>query len=114
MMASSDPGSVIAEVLLRDPQAPTFDKVARFLQQSGVQVTGRGATSLSIRCTPAQFEQLFQTRLRTVQSAGPREGVKAFGPLRHAAYEAEGTVTIPSSLAADVVGVYLQGPARLL
>jgi hypothetical protein len=113
-MAKETEGEVQAEVLLRNPQPATFDKVAHFLQQQGVEVTSRGAAALSIRCPLPVFERLFQVRLRRAAPEVPRPGVRDYGPASRSAYQSDSVAVVPSALADEVEGVYLQGPARLL
>jgi hypothetical protein len=108
-----DSDLVRAEVLLRAPQPAAFDKIVGALRQRGIEVTARGAASLSIRCPRPVFERVFGTALRPTQQGPAAEGVRDFGVLKHTAYEAEKPATVPAELAAEVEGVYLQGPPRL-
>jgi hypothetical protein len=113
-MGEATSKEVLAEVLLRKPEGAAMDRVAHFLQQKGVQVSSRGAMSLSIRCPAAVFEELFQARLRPAAPEPSSTGVRDFGSGGRVAYETDDVITVPAGIAADVEGVYLQKPARLL
>jgi hypothetical protein len=105
---------VRAEVLLRAPNPATFERVAGALRHKGVEVTARGAASLSIRCPRQLFEQVFATHLSARGPEQPGEGVRDFGALGHPAFEAQPPAQAPAEIAADVEGVYLQAPPQLL
>lgn len=110
---------ITAEVLLREPNEARASKVARYLQEQGVAVTGVGAASISIRCSPSTFEKVFRASppRATPPEANPPSGSGGtydYGSPRQGAYAVEMPVAIPEPIADDVEGVYVQSPPRYL
>ena len=103
---------ITAEVLLHDRKAA--EKVARYLRDSGFQVSTVGAASVSIRSDVPTFEWVFQVRLSDAPVERARGEVHDYGPLGRAGFDAESTPVVPDDIAGDVEGVYVQQPPRLL
>src|SRR5437870_3892719 len=97
-MRSPDGGWVAAELLLRQPSPEKASQVAQYLKEHGVNVTRIGAASISIRCEHAQFERLFNTRLRKAEARSSGAGVFDYGPARRESYQAEEPIQVPEPL----------------
>jgi hypothetical protein len=113
-MADESKAGVAAELLLRKPSSESFNRVADFLQRHGVIVTTRGAASLSVRTSRDAFERLFQVRLRPSAGQNSPQGIRDFGRASGPAFAVDGEPVVPSAIAGDVEGIYLQNPGRLL
>jgi hypothetical protein len=108
-----DTETVNAEVLLRQPDSAKAARVARHLEQQGITVGSVGAASVSIRCSRATFEKVFQTQLAQGAQARAPEGVYDYGGVG-GAFETSVPVAVPEALAEDVEGIYVQPTARYL
>lgn len=111
-MTEHGAGLVTAEVLLRRRSAA--DKVVRFLQEQGVQVSSVGAASISIRCDRVTFERVFKVTFKDTPEGGAPKGVRDFGTVGREAVEPEGPATVPDAITDEVEGVYVQQRPRLL
>jgi subtilisin family serine protease len=88
------------------PDPAQADLALAELTRRGFTLTGRGALSASMRCTRAQFEALFQTRLKRMQA--PCASAAQFGSVLYPPDDAKWNPD--PALKALVDDVYIQWP----
>jgi hypothetical protein len=90
--------------------AGDIERTAEAATQLGLEVTGRGRASVTVRASPEVFAQLFGTSARKLPAESP--GVRDSG--RPAGYTAAGQLAVPPALAGFVAEITVSAPAHRL
>ncbi len=106
---------VSAEVVLKSPEkgdpADFADRVAQELQALGVEVLDVGRRSISIRTSPAHFEQVFSCTLRS--DADKTTSGLSYGRMGGPALVPVSPPKVPAGLEPFVASIEVQVPPLL-
>ncbi|WP_298865561.1 hypothetical protein [uncultured Gimesia sp.] len=111
----NQPEKISAEVLLMDLRDNDLEiareKASNTLSQLGIDIVASGQRSISIECTPNQFESTFKCSVkRSSQSDSP--GID-FGPVSSDAFTTDQAPSIPEQLSQEVKSIEIQIPPSL-
>ncbi len=109
------PESVSAEVMLCDlPESEleiAREKAAKILSQSGIHIVAQGGRSISVECTPQQFENVFKCSvIKRRQASSP--GID-FGQVSGEAFTTNEDPSIPEQLTQEVESIHIQIPPSM-